>query len=82
MLEEKIARILKEYLVSPYALHLAAGYGVRPIEAFGEIFLKLRSRAPSQIDNIKSWVCTNAQYHLRNYLNSEKRFKIYQKREN
>jgi hypothetical protein len=59
-------------LTSAQARRLCRKYGADPLEALGELYLRLRRRATTQrIDNPEAWVNVNGLGVLRNYLRRE-----------
>jgi len=71
-IKEEIAQYLQQFLISRRAKYMAKGYRIRPIEAMGDIYLKLCCRIPDQLRNLEVWVLSNSKFHLQNYLNREK----------
>ncbi len=56
------------FLKTPQAFRLAKPFHTNPMEAAGDIFLRLSRRIPASLDKPDKWIAVNCRLHLRNYL--------------
>jgi hypothetical protein len=72
MLPHELEIRLIQFLNSAQARSLCRSYGVDPLEALGDLYLRLLPRATNNVINVPDvWVPCNAMGLLRNHLRRE-----------
>lgn len=73
MSDSELIRELTRFLGSGTATRICRPYGAEPVDALGELFLRLFPRAREPIRSPHAWVTANATGLLRNHLRAEYR---------
>ena len=68
MTKEQLGQRVVNYVKTRLATHMAQQFHADPLDAAGEIYLRLASRIPADIRDEDKWFSVNARFQLRNYL--------------